>query len=823
MNTPRPAPLLLVLMPFAAGIFFSRRLHGLSAADYCWLSALFFFCLLFFLWPFFSGTGEAGVPLNRKNVFALLLSLIFLFPLGIFHQKQAEKRLTDNTHILSDLAAAGGDYIFTGLVLKAPVPAARGCRTEVLVFAMKGPAPEGPVMEKLAVTFGGVSWHDLVPGSIIRFEARLREVRNFHTPGSFDYENWWALRGIRIKGYCSSSLKLVTVGADADAAPRYYAPALAVQKLRYRIMKAVSSFFQDQDTSAVATALLTGERAWFREHLRDGFAASGLGHLLAVSGLHMALVALFSAGLIRLGLGFSQWALLNLNVRVISYSSAVPACLFYTAIAGFSPSSLRAFFMVLALGLSFILKRPRCLVNTLALAALALLVINPLYLFDISFQLSFFVVFFLIYYAGFIRGSGNGPRRRITEFLLLTVSAFVFAAPLVAFYFQRFALLAIPLNLAGVPLAEFFILPWLFLGLFFSLLAPGLPNIFWYISSKAIPALTRLVTLSAGIQGVNSYILPPSISQLCLITALFLVLPHVKRNRHVRGLALAVAASLALVTCWKIYERGHGTELVFHMVDVGQGLSQVVEFPGGTVMVADAGGARSFDIGRAVVAPYLRRLGIKRIDILAVSHPEQDHIGGVPALLREFDVGQLWLNRDSNPGLPAYETTLRLAEKKRIPIHRWSSKRDVPVGPDAGVTVMPCRDCPESQSRNARCLVFRLNYMGRHILMPGDITAWREKRITAAQDVFSRVLVVPHHGSRTSSSPGFLKAVSPGVAVCSVGYKNSFHLPSRSILSRYEHMDIPFLRTDMDGTIDVHVSENRAIHVSSYLGGVHRK
>ncbi len=813
-----PAPLLLVVIPFSAGILFSRILSSGAFPGLYWIYSLVLFSLFLFITPIISHDDSGAVPLDKRGLSGLVFCLVFIFLLGLFHERASEGRLFKEQALLLNLAEKGGEHVFTGIVSKSPVPSVAGCKTQVFVYTVDSPEGSRPVMERLYMTFKGISWMELEPGASLRFAARLFEIRNFKTPGALDIENHWLIRGIKVRGICGSSQKLITVPSKSGAPSVFLWIELKIEKLRHRIMKSIFFSFEKEDERAIAMAILTGERAWFTDQLRDSFGVSGLGHLLAVSGLHMALVAIFSVTFVRLLLSLSQWVLLNMNVRMISCGTAIFSCLTYAAIAGFSPSSLRSFFMVLLIGVSLVFGRLASMKNSLALAAICLLLISPFYLFDISFQLSFFVVFFLIHFSDHLMFSGSRLRRWTKETMALSIAAFVFSSPLVAFYFQRFSILAVPLNFLAVPLTEFLLLPMLLMGLMPAICFPGLPNPFWNMGERAIEVLVKLSSFSTQIQGESSYIIPPSIGQICLVAAIFLLLPLCRRKVFLRGVVLVCIIALASLTGLRLYGNNTSKGLCLHVPDVGQGLCQILQMPGGKVMVVDGGGLGSIDVGRAVVGPYLRRLGIRRIDILAISHPEQDHMGGVPTLLRQFDIGQLWLGQDDNPSLGSWKETMEIARKRHIPVRRWIRNARVVLPGDVSATILPCQGCQAIHSRNSRCVVFRIGYKTRHILLPGDIDKWREKRIASSVSLVSDVLVVPHHGSRTSSSLPFLKAVSPGVAICPVGYHNRFHLPSKRVIERYERLDVPVFRTDVDGTIDVQISEDEKIQVSSFTG-----
>lgn len=819
-----PAPLLILLVPFGAGIFFAKDIYGVTTGDYLWLSILFFFCQCFFLLPFINISEDGSPWFDIKKIFVLFVCLILSFVLGFFHFHASDNILNEQTSKLIAISDDGKEHIFTGILLTVPIPVDKGCRAIVLISSEEEPGSTRSINEKIAITFYGISWQNLIPGTAIRFAARLRKIRNIKTPGTFDFENWWALRGIKVKGFCSSGLKLASFGSQdqRNISIRHLLdqPGIFVQKLRYRIIRSLSFFFRQPDAMAVAIALTVGERAWFGPDLRKIFSSSGLGHLFAVSGLHMAIVGLLAWAVTRFLLSLSHWALINLPVRAICYSAASLFCFIYAALAGFSPSSTRAFIMVFLLGISFILKRPFCPENSLSLAGMLLLLISPWYLFDISFQLSFCVVFFLILYGRFFERQRyrseqvhkpfstiwiDKVKDKLLAFLFITVVAFFVASPLISFYFHRFSFLGIPLNLVGVPLTEIFILPILLSGIPFIWLSPEISHFFWNFSLETIPFLLKLAHLSSLVPLSKGYILPPSIWQLCLILCLLLLLPYASRLKSVRKAVLLIGIALFVLTLSHRYQRNHRYFLTFHCLDVGQGLCQVVEFPEGQIMVIDAGGFRSkiFDSGDRIVAPYLRRLGVTKIDILAVSHPEQDHVGGVSALLEQFEIGELWLNSDENPELDSYKKMWQTIIHKNIVVKIWRRSGKLPVGDYSEISIFPCIKCPYSFSRNDRCLVFKVDFKGKSILIPGDIGRTREMKLLRDGKLKADVLVIPHHGSNTSSSPVFLSSVHPRIAICSTGFKNLFGLPSEKVLARYKNSGIPILRTDFDGTVDI--------------------
>jgi competence protein ComEC len=258
-------------------------------------------------------------------------------------------------------------------------------------------------------------------------------------------------------------------------------------------------------------------------------------------------------------------------------------------------------------------------------------------------------------------------------------------------------------------------------------------------------------------------------------------------------------------------------DLVVTFLDVGQGDSAVVQLPGGRTLLVDGGGTYdgAFDPGARIVEPFLRAAGILHLDLVALSHPHPDHMGGLHRVLQRFEVGALWTSGDDGRN-PDYRTLRAEAALRHIdapvpsPIRFGDGLLVEPLGPfvrDAGGQehIGP----PEGASVNDASLVLRLTRAGHAILFTGDLEAPGEGelcgRVDAGQTIASDVLKVPHHGSRTSSTDELLAAVRPRVAIISLGWLNRFHFPRPEVLARYRRSGIRVLRTDLAGAITVRI------------------
>jgi competence protein ComEC len=257
-------------------------------------------------------------------------------------------------------------------------------------------------------------------------------------------------------------------------------------------------------------------------------------------------------------------------------------------------------------------------------------------------------------------------------------------------------------------------------------------------------------------------------------------------------------------------------------LDVGQGESLFLSLPDGKTMLLDGGGLPTYgdetrstiDIGDTVVSPYLWSRSVKRLDVVAVSHPDADHIGGIPAILENFDVGEVWIGGGSSA--QGYAALFPLVEQHRLPVMTLERGDVLQLGGVVFEVLGPEGDTPPNASLNDRSLVLRARY-GRHsFLLTGDIERRSEGRLLEESLLpGDTVLKVAHHGSRTSSQERFLEQVRPAFALISAGFDSPFGHPHRDVLQRLEQHHIRVLRTDLEGLVTVQTDGQR-LTTSSY-------
>jgi competence protein ComEC len=370
-------------------------------------------------------------------------------------------------------------------------------------------------------------------------------------------------------------------------------------------------------------------------------------------------------------------------------------------------------------------------------------------------------------------------------------------------------------NLAIVPLAELGIVPLGLAGCLLSLVHAGLGGLLLDLAGLGAWAMAGLVRWFAA-WAPSWRVATPSLLELgAWYVGLAAVALAGRRAWRIAGVCALMVASVFAV---RLAAARASTVLTATFLDVGQGDACVLELPHGRVVVVDGGGSfdPGFDPGSQVIAPFLWRRGISRIDVVVLSHPHPDHANGLPFLVEHFEVGELWTNGQDS-GLPALARLRELAGARRVPLAlprplELAGVRLVPLAPLDGAGEI--RADPAA-SENDNSLVLEVAYRDRKLLFAGDLEADGEAELVRRGVRPVEVLKVPHHGSRTSSTAGLLAASRPQLAVISVGERNRWGFPHPSVLARYGERGTRVARTDRDGAVTVRITSGGTVAIET--------
>lgn len=535
--------------------------------------------------------------------------------------------------------------------------------------------------------------------------------------------------------------------------------------------------------------MLFGDKGNLTYEERNVLSQTGLMDAFAVSGVHVGFVVLFALALAEM-IGCGKMG------RLILLSTAV---IFYAAMSGFTPSVLRAGFMAILGSWAYLLREEKDFFTALALVALILLVANPATVFDPGFQLSFCAAGGVVYLFPVI-SSWVPSGGRLWQGLAAALAAHLAIWPLVIYYFNVMTVYGLVVSLVTtLPVGAVVIL-----GLsstLLSLVSTGLAVLPAYGAGVLVELIWQMARWVSSLPGAYLTVKTPSFIVLLVYYSVLLFFPYLNRKTSGQPFTIAAAGFLILVLAWP----ASGDRLLHvNFIDVGQGDCIYVQSPGGRRVLIDGGG-RSFtaglDVGERIVIPYLHSMGINRLDLVINSHPHDDHLKGLQAVINEIDVGGIVVAQQFLK-LPELKAFLGRAGEKRIPVH--SVHRGDKIVLEPGVEFLVLHPEPERKARedlNNDSLVLRLSFRDVSVIFTGDAEEEVLSLIAGGSNpVAAQVLKISHHGSKGGLYPDFFRKVGPELVVICVG-TNTFGHPSGEVLRYWEEHNIPVYRTDRHGAV----------------------
>jgi len=651
----------------------------------------------------------------------------------------------------------------------------------------------------------------LQAGQRIRVRAHWHLPRNYHNPGAFDYRAWCFDHHIALVGSMKGKPEMIQPAIPWLEQQR--------QKVRMtidhagRTYRSYTTYKSHSDYSGVLRAVLLGERSQLSAHANDVFAATGTAHLLAISGMHIGMAAAWVFVLVRFFLTRREDWMVRLPVRNISMVCGFLAAAAYATIAGWPLPAIRATIMLAAAALAWCLAARTEPVNTLLAALGLILLFDPAAVASLSLWLSFVATAALLLWAGKPEREETMPfGRRLSAMaksvLWISLLATLATLPLIASTFGRIPVYSLPANLVMAPLYGLIVMPAGLLAEIFALVGlDSMATLLMQLAGTAVEFGTRILTfLSALPAGRVWAIYPPVWIQTLYISGMMWCGVLLWRGKR---FSAACSAMLVMILWLGVVVHETGIDEARWVIwDVGQGAASTLLLPGNDVIAVDVPGRRGSRFnGGTTEAAGLRRLGITHVDVLALTHAQSDHMGGALSLMQNINrLGALWL-----PDTPSARTDARIQAivayaQSHGAIVRWLAQGDhVELGdtPKSHVKISvlwPPRSFDPSNTNNTS-LVLAVRLPDRvRILLPGDIEAEAETAMLAAGMKRTDAMLMPHHGSTTSSQQDFLNVLHPKLAVVQSGFANRYGFPKAAVLKRYRamHADI---RNTADGAV----------------------
>lgn len=670
----------------------------------------------------------------------------------------------------------GKNVIITGYVSSLPVNDEH--RTSFL-FAVKQ-LTYGK-QTQTANGYVNLSWQktniNLHAGDQWQFQVRLKKIHGTLNPGGFDYEAWAFQEHIRATGYVIAKERPILLSSH-----RYDFP---LQRVRQYLRDQIAKTLPISNTSPWITALALGERDHISADNWQVLRNTGTNHLMAIAGLHIGIMSSLAFAIVAWLWRQCPAALLRLPAKHAGGIASLMMAVMYSMLAGFSIPTQRACIMLSVFLVTLLMKRHLMSWYAWALALQIVLLINPLSVLTESFWLSFASVALIIYgVSGRLAPSGLWWKLGRIQWVIA-----VGLIPFSIWLFQQCSLISFVANAIAIPWVGFVIVPITLMGCLCLLFSDALGGYLLLLADKLLAKCWIILTYFSHLSWATWYQAAPSYGVLLMscVGIMLLLLPAGFPGR-VLGIVWLLPLFFYPTKTLK------PDEIKLTLLDVGQGLSAIVQTPH-HLLVFDAGPKLSdrFDMGESVVLPYLRTVHAKKIDMLVISHGDNDHIGGAAAILNQMPVDSI---KTSVPEAFKQHADYCL----RNETWEWDHVTFSFLYPTVNLLGL----------NNDSSCVLRIQFGNQVILLTGDIEKIAETYLinNNPAELAADILIAPHHGSKTSSLDEFVRAVHPAIVLLPLGYRNRYHFPHPSVVKKYVSMNAMLYDTANAGAIEFRLSSD---------------
>lgn len=764
-----PRVLVIHTLGFVIGIIIGNLfLVPISAAFACALAALVFSVL---------------VLIKGRDV---RLLVVFTLCVGLFWGQVHSSRIPPYP------LASGAEFQGGGIVAAEPRTTSSG-----KIFPLTLKHVQRQIIPPMKIHVLCSAEEEVHYGDVLKIRGKVLAGSGASNPGQFDYEKYLKRQGIF---YTVSTLYEGRIENTGENRGNFFMKSVIRLKEK---MDGILAHLPPRQQSFIG-GMLFGNKGGLTFTERNVLSQTGLMDAFAVSGVHVGYVVLFT-------LYFAQLLKLNKWGRFLLVFVAV---LFYAALSEFTSSVLRSGSMALLGLLAYSLGERKDFFTGLALAALALLIWNPEMIYDAGFQLSFAASGGVVYLVPLVEKWL--PQKTWGKLLAAALAAHLAIMPLIAYYFNVVTLSGLIIGILASGLVGLVVL----LGLFsvvLSIFSTWLAVLPAYGAGIIVEGIWRGAELVSRIPGSYLIVKTPSLLLLALFYGFLVIWPYLAKEK--KGQVISAALSFILVLClvWPVPGSGR---LTVTFLDVGQGDSIFIRSPSGRTCLIDGGGKPgdidADRVGEQVIIPYLQNMGLGNLDLVALTHPHDDHMNGLLAVLKHLKVDKLAAAEIFVESFQIKPLT-DISQKKGILLIALCKGQEIFLDRGVKLTVLhpPRGKTPAEEEMNNSSLVLKLTYQDVSFLFTGDGETACLSSLCSGGNLPAQVLKLPHHGSKTGLWPPFYQQVAPKAVVISVG-KNSFGHPAREVLEFWEEKNIPVYRTDVHGAITFS-TDGRELWVETFL------
>ena len=756
---------------FALGVWLLQQQSALPEFGWAWLLLGFPLALLI-----------PAKPFAQRAVRTLLIAVLALGA-GFYHAAwQAEQRLS----VALPDEWQGRDIKVTGVVAELPRKFEQGQHFSFDVEKVLTPLASVPKHLYLSTYYSRqAELPELHAGERWQLTVRLKQPHGSSNPHGFDFELWALENNVRAVGYVNNKADNLLLARLAGGF-NYH-----IQHWREYVRDKLTAALPAAPYAGVLTALAIGDQSSIPQAQWQVFTRTGVNHLMSISGLHITMLA---------GLGFaltywlwrrSVWLTLRLPARKAAALAALLVALAYALLSGFAVPAQRTVYMAGAVAVALWLNRNFSPAQILSIALLGVLIPDPWSILSPGFWLSFGAVALILYVTAY----RLKPSHLLVEYGRVQWAMTIGLIPMLLALFQQVSLVSPIANAFAIPLVSLVVVPLTLLGAvlppYFSIWGAPL----WLAHTVMAWTMVLLEWLNSLPQAVWTQHAPPAWSIAAgMLGVVVILLP---RGFPARWLGVVLMLPMFLNTP----QEPAKDSLRLIIFDVGQGLAVAAQTRHHALLY-DAGPdfSGSADSGNRILIPSLRAMGIRKLDGLILTHDDTDHTGGAASIMQAMPID--WLASSLPDGHPLLQTSVDNRRCIDGQNWQWDGVLFEMLHPEKASYAQP------NISDNDRGCVLRISIANQHILLTADIEAASEAELLAKHfdKLPAALLVVPHHGSKTSSTEKFISAVNPRYAVFTAGYRNRYGHPKQGIVQRYNDSGATLLRSDQDGAILVNMN-----------------